>query len=325
MANVDTYVRAVEVHRLIKSGEAVNSTSIAERFELSQRHAQRIVEFLQNQLGAPVEYDARKRTYYYSEPTFELPSRIMSEGEAVAIIVAHRALLTQQATPLGGRLFKALNTLRELLPETVSLNASDLLEKVSFEPSPTRRIDAGILDVLVGSLERRETVRMDYYAAHTDSVAEREVDLYHLTNRRGDWYAVGFCHMRNGLRTFAVSRIRAVEPVPETRYEVPADFDATTYFGSSLGVDSSGTPSLVVLEFDSYEARWIAERTWHASQRTERLEDGGLRLTLEVRPGPELVQWVMSHGAHVRVIAPSSLAADVARLHREAAALYPAP
>lgn len=324
MAKVDNYVRAVEVHRMLKEGEPVNSVILSERYEMSTRHAQRILDFLQDQLKAPIEWDPRRRTFFYREPTFELPTKIMSEGEAVAIIVAHQALLAQQATPLGSRLLRALNTLKDLLPETVSLGASDLLENVSFEPSPTRRIEGHVLDVLVGAVERRQTVKIEYYAAHTDEVSEREVDFYHLTNRRGDWYGVGWCHMRQGLRTFAVSRIQAVEALEDRFYDVPTDFDAIRYFEQSMGVDSSGTPAQIVLEFDSYEARWIAERTWHASQRTERFEDGRLRLTLQVRAGPELVQWVLSHGPHVRVVEPATLAAEVGRLHREAAHQYEA-
>lgn len=307
---------------MLRNGEAVTSSILSARFEISTRHGQRIVDFLQDQLSAPVEWDPRRRTYFYREPTFELPTRIMTEGEAVAIIVAHQALLMAQATPLGSRLLGALNTLKELLPETVSVGVSDLLENVSFEPSPTRRIEGHVLDALVGALEKRQTVRIGYYAAHNDETSERNVDVYHLTNRRGDWYAVGHCHMRDSLRTFAVSRIRSVQAEGGPAYDIPPDFNAADYFGHSLGVDSSGTAGQVVLEFDSYEARWIAERTWHASQRVERLDDGGIRVTLTVRPGPELLQWVMSYGPHVRVLEPPSLAEEVGRLHRHAAERY---
>lgn len=321
MANADSYARAVEVHRMLKNGEMVNSTILSERFELSTRHAQRIIDFLLDKLKAPLEYDSRRRTYVYREPTFELPSRIMSEGEAVALIVAHHALVTAQATPLGSRLLRALDTLKDLLPETVSIGVSDLMENVSFEPSPTRQVDSHVLDLLVSAMERRQTVRTEYYAAHSDTVTARDVDVYHLTHRRGDWYAVGWCHLRGALRTFALSRMRAVV-LTEGRYEIPADFNAADYFRGSLGVDSSGTPSEIRLAFDAVEARYIVERTWHPSQRLEHQPDGGLHMWLEVRPGPELIQWIMSYGPGVRVLEPASLAAEIGRLHRAAAARY---
>lgn len=308
---------------MLKNGEPVNSTILAERFELSPRHAQRVIDFLSDKLKAPLEYDNRRRTYIYREPTFELPSRIMSEGEAVALIVAHQALVTQQATPLGSRLLRALETLKDLLPETISVGVSDLLENVSFEPSPTRQVDGHVLELLVSAVERRHAVRMEYYAAHSDTTSARDVDVYHLTNRRGDWYAVGRCHLRGALRTFALSRVRAVA-LTEMTYTIPTDFDAAGYFSQSLGVDSSGTLAQVVLSFDAHEARYIAERTWHPSQRLEAAQDGGLTMHLEVRPGPELVQWIMGSGPHVRVLAPQTLAGEIARLHRQAAERYTA-
>lgn len=321
MAKPDTYVRAVDVHRMLKANEVVNSSVLAQRFEISARHAQRIIDFLADQLNAPIEWDARRRTYFYREATFELPTKIMTEGEAVAIIVAHQALLSQQATPLGSRLYRALNTLKDLLPETVSVGVSDLLANMSFEPSPARRVESHVLDVLVRAMEQRQTVALCYYGANSDEISQRALDVYHLTNRRGDWYAVGYCHLRQGLRTFAVSRIQTVD-LSAARYEIPTAFNAERYFGESMGVDTTGTASEIILEFDSYEARWVRERTWHPSQRQERLKDGRIRLYLTVRQSPELMQWILSYGAHVRVLQPAALAEEVARRHREAAILY---
>ncbi|MDF2519894.1 MAG: transcriptional regulator protein-like protein [Clostridia bacterium] len=54
---------------------------LAEKFEISIRQAQRDIDYLKNSLGAPLNYDAKKRGYYYEDETFVLPNIIIGEDE----------------------------------------------------------------------------------------------------------------------------------------------------------------------------------------------------------------------------------------------------
>lgn len=304
---------------MLLQGGAITCQVIANRFEVSNRTAQRLVEFLRDRMHAPIQWDAHARTYKYMDRTFELPAAVMSEGEAIGLILAHHALLARQATPLGSRLWRALDTLRGLLPETVSVSAGDLLAHVSYVPLPAARaVDSETLDTMAEALERRKTVRMDYYSIYRNERTQRKVDVYHITHRRGDWYAVGWCHLRKALRIFALSRIRSIRRMSAS-YRIPADFDAEQLFKDSLGVITGREPCEAILLFDADEARWVRERTWHTTQTVEQMPDGALRLELTIVPTVELKQWILSFGRHVRVLAPAELARDIADEHCAAA------
>jgi len=54
LSTPNTFLRVLEVHKAIKKGERVTSGSIARRFEISPRQAQRVIEFLKDRLHAPV-------------------------------------------------------------------------------------------------------------------------------------------------------------------------------------------------------------------------------------------------------------------------------
>jgi predicted DNA-binding transcriptional regulator YafY len=57
-----------------------NAARLAERFGISRRQAQRDIDFLKKQLGAPIEYDQHIMGYRYTKP-FSLPISMKNEND----------------------------------------------------------------------------------------------------------------------------------------------------------------------------------------------------------------------------------------------------
>ena len=57
-----------------------NAVRLAERFHMSRRQAQRDIDFLRTNLGAPLVYDQHRMGYMYETP-FTLPIAITSEND----------------------------------------------------------------------------------------------------------------------------------------------------------------------------------------------------------------------------------------------------
>ena len=68
------------LHKKISEISFPNATRIAERFGISHRQAQRDVDFLRKQLGAPVAYSPENKGFYYTEP-FSLPLLLVSAND----------------------------------------------------------------------------------------------------------------------------------------------------------------------------------------------------------------------------------------------------
>ena len=68
------------LHEELVRGTFPNAARLAERFGISRRQAQRDIDFLKKQLGAPIEYDQRIMGYSYSRP-FTLPISMKNENE----------------------------------------------------------------------------------------------------------------------------------------------------------------------------------------------------------------------------------------------------
>jgi predicted DNA-binding transcriptional regulator YafY len=65
-----------------------NARKIAEHFEISNRTAQRTLEFMRDQLRLPMEYSAQHRGWYYTEPTYSFTGIEITEGELLVRVLA---------------------------------------------------------------------------------------------------------------------------------------------------------------------------------------------------------------------------------------------
>ena len=151
---------------------------------------------------------------------------------------------------------------------------------------------------------------MRYYSASRLRTTRREIDPYRLWYASGGLYLVGYCHLREEPRMFAVERMRAVT-LTDHPYQMPLGFDLEAFVQDALTV-MRGRPIEVALRFDKATAAWVKDRIWHPTQKLTLLKHGGMLMTLTVADSRELVGWVLSFGSGVRVTRPLSLADAVA-------------
>jgi predicted DNA-binding transcriptional regulator YafY len=85
-----------------------------------------------------------------------------------------------------------------------------------------------------------------------------------------------------------------------------------------------GKEVVVEVEFDSYQARYARERSFHPTQSREELDGGRLRLKFETSEAAleQVARWLMQYGEHAVAVGPAELREMMReRLHR-AAELY---
>ena len=72
------------LHKKMTLNSYPNAQRLAERFGISHRQAQRDLNYLRCELGAPIEYDNSKKGFYYSH-AFSLPVLISSDNDDLYI------------------------------------------------------------------------------------------------------------------------------------------------------------------------------------------------------------------------------------------------
>ncbi len=98
------------------------------------------------------------------------------------------------------------------------------------------------------------------YRASQSSETERAVDPYGLIFQAGLWYTVGYCHLRQDLRTFRLDRVLQVEPREES-FTPPLGFDALDYLRRSIASMPDTWKVEVLLETSLEEAERLISPT----------------------------------------------------------------
>lgn len=89
------------------------------------------------------------------------------------------------------------------------------------------------LNMLRKAIRHQKRIRIIYQGANQTEPLQREMDPYALAFRQGWWYVIGYCHLRQNVRSFRIDRIRSIEQL-EASYQIPSDFDPQKYLAFEI-------------------------------------------------------------------------------------------
>ncbi|HHW43834.1 MAG TPA: WYL domain-containing protein [Desulfotomaculum sp.] len=313
--------RILEIDRQIRAKNYPNATRLARELEVSERTIYQDRQFLVDRLKAPLAYDRRRGGWYYKDPTWALPSIMITDGELLAFFLSVEVAQRYLGTAFEAPLRSAVEKIRMGLQGQVQVNLEELRTCYSIAAPPAVMVKREVLLDLHRAVRECLRVKILYYTASRGARQERIVEPYHLYNLRGDWYLVAFDHFRKEMRVFHTGRIEKWEVLREHFARNPG-FSAEEWMAQAFSAERGNAPVEVVIRFDPHQARYIRERCWHPTQETEELGDGSLILRLRVGGLEEVKRWVMGYGSRAEVLAPPELRREVAEEIRDMLRLY---
>ena len=304
--NKPQHARLLFIDQKIRSGIYPNAASIAKEYEIGHRTILRDIEYMKDSLAAPIEYDSAHKGYYYTEKNFFLPALDIKESDFFAICITEKALKQYENTPLYDKLSVIFSKLKENLPDNIRVNTTWIDTQYTFMHESFTYIDPAIWETVSNGLRQRKQIDIVHQKAGSAEAIKRIVDPYHIVNFRGEWYLIGYCHKRESVLRFAISRIHKAE-LSTTAYKIPADFNFNTFIGSSFGIMTEDTEHTVRIHFDKDQAPYIIERQWHHDQTINENKDGSIILSFKTNSLWEVKRWVLSWGGSARVLEPDEL------------------
>ncbi len=240
-----------------------------------------------------------------------LPPIELGADEAAAVWTAGFGALRLSRHPLQPELESAL---RKLVVGTRSTPPrADALEELGAGDAE----DAALLPKLVEAWERRRRIRISYWRVATGEVVEREVDVFGWARRRGEWIFVGHDHLRNAVRIFYLSRVRALKQVgvpkeeAEARarrgkkgdYDIPEAFDVRAWSRQQIWDYDVHPPAAAAVRFRGSLARIVKQLLPAADVETD--ESGARGARLHVRNLRGLVRQALAWGPDAEVTEPA--------------------
>lgn len=235
---------------LLRTGKRVTAQQIADDLEIHVRTVYRCIDSLCAS-GAPIIADSGPNGGYRLLGEF-VDSPLLFDSEEQKALVHASVFAKEAGYPFTDALTRAVDKLKRYTNEEqlewINRHSSGLA--VIQTPTDSRELD--LLKRLEEAAARGESLNMDYAKGSELTPSQRILDPYGIVHWKGIWYIVGFCRLRQEVRSFRVDRIVRLE-ASDIRFERPAAFSARDFLLRSLLPESLDSETLVNVRLQGHE------------------------------------------------------------------------
>jgi predicted DNA-binding transcriptional regulator YafY len=295
--------RLITLIMLLQRQPNQKAAELAGKLGVSVRTLHRYIGML-DEMGIPVYSERGPYGGFSLVRGYRLPPLVFTPEEAVAVYLG-----VSLVEAMWGRLYQeaaqgALAKLDNVLPDEQRQEvawARRSLAIAGMHRADLERL-APHLEKLRRAVRERRRVHMRYRSGGTTEVQPRQMDPFALVHRWGWWYAIGYCHLRQGLRTFRIDRIQELSLTSQT-FDLPAGFDLQGYLAGEFQAQPKSQARLRFIPQGAHAAL-DNPSFWEA---VEEQPDGAIVVTFS---SPDL-EWAASialaYGPIVEVLEPPEL------------------
>jgi predicted DNA-binding transcriptional regulator YafY len=316
----EQFSRLIQILQLIEREPWTwDAAELEAKFEVSRATIERDIAVLR-QWG---EITRKKGKFGLAEMKF-LPTSF-TPPEALALRLAGASFAGQAGAAYKETLASALRKIDLALPGRLAAEIKKAHQRVAVGQTVVRDFSTQVYQELQDATVRHHPVEITYFSRAHQEPTRRRVDPYGLTFKIGAWYLVGYCHLREGIRTFALDRIKWLRVDQNARFRYPSDFDLSEWLAKGWQLQSGGEPTEVAVHFIKEVAPWISGGHWHPTQQIEKEPGGSLIFRVTVSGYEEILYWVLSFGAQAEVLEPAPLRAAVVEAAQKMVTQYTPP
>jgi len=314
--------RVYRIEMLIRNRGHVSFKTLLDELEVSPATLKRDLEYLKDQLGAPIEYDRYLNGYKFGQEyrgqKHELPGLWFSERELYSLLMAHQLLSDLDSEGVISRHLQPLLERIHQMLGTGEADAKALLKRVKIISPAKRPVPTQFFELVGEALLKRRRLHMRYLTRGRGEVSERDVSPQRLVHYRNTWYLDAWCHARERLLRFAMDAIQDAAAL-DVRAKDVALKQVESEMDAGYGIYAGARPHWVTLAFSPSAAQWVSREEWHPEQRGQWLEDGRYRLELPYTDCTELAMDILRHADEATIVADTGDVAEAVRTRTERA------
>ncbi len=295
----NTATRLINLILMLQRRPGQKAADLANQLGISIRSIHRYFEML-DELGVPVYAERGPYGGFSLARGYKLPPLVFTPEEAVAI-----SLGTSLVGEMWSQLYHeaaqgALVKLENVLPDEQRQEIA-WAQRSLVATRINRNIEnlAPMLEKLRRAARENRRVNMLYHSGSNPHGSQRELDPYALAHHQGWWYVVGFCHLRQELRTFRVDRIAELSLTAHT-FPPPEGFDIRAYMAREI----QGEPQITV------RMRFVPQFSHLALYGSgywaslENQPDGSIEVTFNAPEINSAASTALAYGPSVTVLEP---------------------
>jgi predicted DNA-binding transcriptional regulator YafY len=216
--------RVLAVLALLQAHGRMSGSELAGRLEVNIRTLRRYIIMLQD-LGIPIEAERGRNGAYVLSAGFKLPPMMFTNEEALALTVGLISARRFNLAETDRAVESAFAKLERVMPLELKSHVRALTETITLDPnraSSTPPSEA-VLSTMSSAAQLQQRVHIGYHPNQGEDT-ERDFDPYGLTYYLQKWYVVGYCHLRQDLRSFRLDRMTRIDTI-NAHFKRPEGFD----------------------------------------------------------------------------------------------------
>ena len=291
---------------LFQSRRQWTVAELSRELSVSDRTVHRYIGMLE-EMGIPLYSERGPYGGFSLLRTYKLPPLIFTPEEATVLFMGARLVEDIWGKDFHDAVTGVTAKLNNVLPDDIRQEVQRtqrslvVMTGTSRDYSPYYDLMVTLRNCMANSLQ----VQLRYHS-FSRVETERLVDPYALSFRWGNWYLVGFCHLRGETRTFRIDRINHLE-TSKTRFKMPRDFDAKAYLEESMRWENT---CQVVVRMEAEAAPEMRERDGDWLQVSDN-PDGSVTVHFDVDNLNWAAGWVLSWGRLAKALEPPELVSRV--------------
>jgi proteasome accessory factor B len=183
------------------------------------------------------------------------------------------------------------------LGDMVKVSLPDVIEEKELNPDILEKIEDGISNF--------KRIEIKYYSFNKNEITERRVDPYLVDIDEGCYHLIGYCHLRNSIRDFRISRIKDILLTDESFIKPEGFYDK--YKQSKFDKLAGSRSTTVKVRFRGYAARYVKEYEKSKADKIVLNPDGTITFIRKAALTDDLSRWILGYGDEAEVLEPAEL------------------
>lgn len=309
----------------LSSGEFYSSDRLCSILDVEIATLKRYIKKLKEEYNAPIEYDRKNKGYHYTQKTFVIPGKEVSEDEFESAKLVKNILETIKGTPFYERtkgFFETLST--EVKRESILKNATfqsatfqkEPLSKIVFLNAPISDFDEEVWENIFNAINKKWILKFDYLVVD-NMVSKKEhfaVFPIQILFDSGDWFLWSYCFTLKKKRLFRICKIENLE-IQEQHdnfdFSNDEDSDFRNVMVGKFGCfadrdlkDGELKHFKLLIYKDTIAFERTKRRVWGRNQEMNYNEEGNMILEFDSNQTEPILTWIHSWACDVEPIEP---------------------
>lgn len=314
---VEKFIRLFNLLQAIQANPGISAADLALKCDIHIRTVYRDLDTLS--LIAPVTNEGRGTGYRFMGKFFVHPLNFTEQESLVFSLLP--SVVDRDKLPPG--FDTAYNKIMAThLNERSKQNAiiDNIADIIQMGTPAYRPESPNFLQPIIRAILESRSIETVYHTQYRNETTERRIDPYYLVPREQRFYLIGYCHLKQGIRTFRISRFHKVELTAHPFDK--GDFNIRTYLKNTWSIERGDKNMTFKVKFSADVARYIREEELFVHPRIREQRDGSILFEITVNNEREFLKWVMQYGPEAEIIEPQYVRDHMKRQLREWARLY---